>query len=282
MWSRYIFESAPHPITKESCKHLLGADQVKRLFLTVTLLIAHVAYAYEYKLQFTPSGGAQGLVVAGYQFNGASVAGDCSYHTTSSGSGRGSHGTTTYHYNTCTWDLFGNLISLTPVSSAPVAPKPISTTGTEIVYAVSGSSSTGRDTRGFGFVVTPSSHYAWQTVNGGYAVIPYAVYTITATLISDGDFSLDFDGATIASFISGYITPSPGTATVSGSSCAASVPVGSTCSVTISYDPTTIKCTSDAYGYAYTKISMSLVTDSGVTTDFTQGFTITGVPMCDD
>jgi hypothetical protein len=178
--------------------------------------------------------------------------------------------------------FFGNLISLTPVSSAPVAPQPISHTGTEIVYAISGTSSTGHDTRGFGFVSTPSSHYAWQTANGGYAVIPYAVHTITATLISDGDFPLDFDGATVASSISGYITPSAGTATVSATTCADSVPVGSTCSVTISYDPTTIKCTSDAYGYAYTKIDLSLVTDAGANTNFTQGFTITGVPMCDD
>jgi hypothetical protein len=255
---------------------------MKRLLLTLILLGAHVAYAYEYKLQFTPRGGAYGLVVAGYQFNSNTVDGNCSYYTVSAGSGRGSHGTRTNHYNTCSWDLFGNLISLTSVSSAPVAPQPISTTGTEIVYAVSGASSTGRDTRGFGFVSTPSSHYAWQTVNGGYAVIPYAVYTITATLISDGDFPLNFAGATVASYTSGYITPSPGTATVSASTCASSVPVGSTCSVTVSYNPTTIKCTSDAYGYAYTKIDLSLVTNAGANIDFTQGFTITGVPICDD
>jgi hypothetical protein len=257
---------------------------MKRIVLTLILFLlgSHAAYAYEYKLQFTPRGGAYGLVVAGYQFNSETVVGDCSYYTVSSGSGRGSHGTRTNHYNTCSWDFFGNLISLTPVSSAPVAPHPISHTGTEIVYAISGTSSTGQDTRGFGFVSTPSSHYAWQTVNGGYAVIPYAVHTITATLISDGDFPLDFDGATVASSISGYITPSAGTATVSATTCADAVPVGSTCSVTISYDPTTIKCTSDAYGYAYTKIDLSLVTDAGANSDFTQGFTITGVPMCDD
>jgi hypothetical protein len=256
---------------------------MKSLVLALFLLGAPVAYGYEFKLQFTPPGGAQGLVVAGYQFNSNAVVGNCSYYTVSGGSGRGGHGTRTNHYNTCSWDLFGNQISLTPVSSPLVAPPPISTTGTEIVYAISGSSSTGHDTRGFGFVNTPSSHYSWQTVNGGYAVIPYAVYTITATLVSDGDFPLDFDGATVASSISGsYYTPSPGTATVSGSTCASSVPVGSTCSVTVSYDPTTIKCTNSPYGYAYTKIDLSLVTDAGATIDFTQGFTITGVPICDD
>jgi hypothetical protein len=255
---------------------------MKPLLLTLVLLGAPVAYGYEFKLHFVPSGGAQGLIVAGYHFNGSTVVGNCSYYTVSAGSGRGSHGTTTYHYNTCSWDLFGNLISVTPVTTAPVAPPVISQTGTEIIYAIMGSSSTGHDTRGFGFVNTPSSHYSWQTVNGGYAVIPYTVHTITATLISDGDFPLDYDGATVASAISGYITPSPGTATVTGTTCASSVAVGSTCSVTVSYDPTTIKCTSDAYGYAYTKIDLSLVTDAGANIDFTQGFTITGVPICDD
>jgi hypothetical protein len=255
---------------------------MKRSLLTLILIGAHIAYAYEYKLQFTPQSGARGLVVAGYQFNANTVVGNCSYYTVSAGSGRGAHSTTTYHYNTCSWDLFGNLISLTPASSAPVAPPPISQTGTEIVYAVSGASSTGQDTRGFGFVSTPSSHYTWQTANGGYAVIPYAVYPITATLLSDGDFPLNFAGATVASSVSGYYTPSPGTATVSASTCGSSVPPGTTCSLTVSYDPTTIKCTGSPYGYAYTRIDLSLITDAGANIDFTEGFTITGVPICDD
>ena len=255
---------------------------MKRLLAVLSLLGAPIASAYEFKLIFTPPGGAQGLTVAGYQFNNNTVAGNCSYHTVTSGSGRGARSTTTYHYNVCSWDLFGNLISLTPVSSAPVAPAPISTNGTEIVYAISGASSTGHDTRGFGFVNTPSSHYSWQTVNGGYAVIPYAVYSVTASLISDGDLALQYDGATVASSISGYITPAPGTASVTGTTCGSAVPSGSTCSVTVSYDPTTIKCTGDAYGYAYTKIDLSLVTDAGTNTDFTLGFTVTGVPICDE
>jgi hypothetical protein len=257
---------------------------MKRLLLTLTLILlgTHIAQAYEYKLQFTPQGGAYGLVVAGYQFNGNSVFGNCSYYTVSAGSGRGSHGTKTYHYNSCTWDLFGNLISLTPEPSAPVAPQPIYQTGTEIIYAHSGSSSTGRDTRGFGFVNTPSSHYSWQTVDGAYAVIPYVVYTVTATLISDGDFPLDFDGANVTASVFGAYTPSPGTATITGTSCPSSVQVGSTCSVTVSYSPSTIKCTGSPYGYAYTRIALSLVTDAGANTDFTERFTITGVPICDE
>jgi hypothetical protein len=259
-----------------------GVNQMKCFLLSLISLCGSLAYGYEFKLHFTPPGGAQGLNVAGYRFSGSTVVGNCSYYTVSSSSGRGGHSTTTYHYNTCSWDLYGNLISLTPVATAPVAPPVISQTGTEIIYAKTGSSSTGHDTRGFGFVNTPSSHYSWQTVNGGYAVIPYAVHTITATLISDGDFALDFDGATVVASISGYITPSTGTATVSSTTCGSSVAAGSTCSVTVSYDPTTIKCTSDAYGYAYTRIDLSLITDAGANTDFTQGFTITGVPNCDD
>jgi hypothetical protein len=255
---------------------------MRRFLLTLILLTAPMAYAYEYKLQFNPPGGAYGLTVAGYEFNTDTIVGNCSYYTATAGSGRGSHGTITHHYNLCTWDLFGNLISLTPVSSPPVAPTPLSTTGTEILYAVNGASSTGRDTRGFGFVGTPSAHYSWQTVNGGYAVIPYASYTLTATLVSDGDYPLVFDAASVASSVSGTYTPSPGTVTVSSTTCPSSVPTGSACSVTVSYNPTTIKCTGSPYGYAYTRIDLSLVTDAGANTDFKEGFTVTGVPICDD
>jgi hypothetical protein len=254
---------------------------MERFLLTLTLLSAHMAYAYEYKLQFTPQGGALGLMVAGYQFNANTVVGDCSYYTVSPGSGRGSHGTRTNHYNSCTWDLFGNLISLTPVSSEPMAPPPLSQTGTEVVYAINGSSGTGRDTRGFGFVSTPSPHYSWQTANGGYAVIPYAVYTITLTLASDGEFPLTLDSASVSSWGT-YYTPAGGTATVSSTTCPSSVPAGTTCSMTISYNPTTMKCTSSPYGYGYTGIDLSLVTDAGATIDWTERFTITGMPACDD
>jgi hypothetical protein len=172
------------------------------------LLGVQVAQGYEYRLQFTPQSGALGLIVAGYQFSGKAVMGNCSYYTYTSTGGRGSHPMRINHYSTCSWDLYGNLISMTP--GVPAIPQPISINGTEIIYAISGTSSTGRDTRGFGFVSTPSSHYTWQTPSGGYALIPYAVYPITATLISDGDLPLRFAGATAVASISGTITPSPG------------------------------------------------------------------------
>ena len=255
---------------------------MKRLLSILILLAANTAFAYEYRLQFTPASGARGLVVAGYQFQNNTVVGNCSYYTVTALSGRGGRTRTTYYYNTCSWDLFGNLRSLTPVASAPVAPPVIMTTGTEIVYAVNGSSTTGIDTRGFGFVSTPSSHFTWQTPNGGYAVIPYAPIVITATLRSDGDFPLNFLGATVTPSVSGTITPSPGTATVSGTTCGASVATTTQCSVTVTYNPTTIKCTASPYGYAYTKIDLALITDAGAPADFTEGFTITGVPICND
>jgi len=252
---------------------------MRRLLLFLIVLCAQAAYGYEYKLQFTPMGGYQGLVVAGYEFNGDTIAGNCSYYVMTSGGGRGAHAIRTNHYSTCVWDVYGNLISMTP--GAPVVPQSLSQTGTEIVYAVSGSSTTGHDTRGFGFVNTPAAHFSWQTVSG-YAVIPYAAYSITATLVSDGDFALQYDGAKVLAEISGTITPSPGTAKIAATTCKSEVAVGATCSVTVSYNPTTIKCTPSPYGYAYTKIDLSLVTDAGAIGDFTETFTVTGVPICDD
>jgi hypothetical protein len=69
---------------------------------------------------------------------------------------------------------------------------------------------------------------------------------------------------------------------VSATTCTSSIARGTACSVTVNYNPKTIKCTASPYGYAYTKVSLSLVTNAGASTDFTQGFTITGVPICDD
>ena len=121
---------------------------MKGILLTLILLfIAPVASAYEYHLQFTPQSGARGLVVAGYEFAGDTVVGNCSYYTVSACSGRGCHIVTTYHYNTCTWDFYGNLLNVTP--GAPTAPAPLYQTGTEIVYATSGAELTGRGHRKF-------------------------------------------------------------------------------------------------------------------------------------
>jgi hypothetical protein len=61
-----------------------------------------------------------------------------------------------------------------------------------------------------------------------------------------------------------------------------SVPAGQFCSVTVAYNPKTITCAASPYGYAYTKVELSLVTNAGANPEFTIGFTITGVPICDD
>jgi hypothetical protein len=254
----------------------------RTLFTLIFILVANVASAYEFHLQFSAPSGARALTVIGYQFAGNTVVGNCSYYTVSSGSGRGGgyRSIKTYFNQTCTWDFSGNLLSV--ATGAPPAQSPLYTNGTEIVYAVSGSDTTGRDTGGFGFVDTPAAHYSWQTPNGAYAVIPYAPYIVSATLISDGNLALNFRGASVVAQVSGTITPSHGNAYISNTTCTGSLAPGLTCTVTVTYDPTTIACTGSPYGYAYTGIDLSLSTDSGTNTDFTQKYTVTGVPICDD
>lgn len=251
------------------------------LFALAVLSIAKVAAAYEYHLQFSAAAGARSIMVAGYYYMNSTVGGDCSYYTQGACSGRGCRPPPpVYYYDTCTWDLFGNLLNETP--GAPTPPAPLYQSGTEIVYANGFLSYTGKDTRNFGFVETPSAHYSWQSVNGGYADIPDAPYTIAATLISDGDYAVNFDGASVITQIYGTVTPSSGNASVTGNTCVGSVAPGSTCTVTVTYDPTVITCTASPYGYAYTGIDLSVITGTGSTTDFTQRFTVTGIKICDD
>jgi hypothetical protein len=251
------------------------------LFALAVFSISKVAPAYEYHLQFSAGAGARSIMVAGYYYMGSTVGGDCSYYTQGACCGRGCHPPPpVYYYDTCVWDLFGNLLSETP--GAPTAPAPLYQIGTEIVYANGFFSTTGKDTRNFGFVATPSAHYSWQTVNGAYTNFPDAPYTIAATLISDGDCSVNFDAATVTPQIYGTYTPASGNASVTGNTCVGSVAPGSTCTVTVTYDPTVITCTGSPYGYAYTGIDLSLIGNAGSTTDFTQRLTVTGVPICND
>lgn len=262
---------------------------MKRIFFVLILLcIANGASAYEYRLQFTPPAYGRILTIVGYKFSGKDVVGKCSYSVTPPCSGRGCHSTTTYYYDTCTWDLYGNLLGV--VSGAPPAQTPLYTSGTEVVYATSNIantcvpgevSTTGIDTRNFGFVATPTPHYTWQTTNGSYAVIPDAVYSVPATLLSDGDCSLAFTGAKVVTQIFGTYTTSAGSASISHNTCVNVAP-GSQCTVTVSYNPTTISCTGSPYGYAYTGIDLSPGSDAPIRPDFTERFTVTGVPICDD
>jgi hypothetical protein len=261
------------------------------LFTLIFILVANVASAYQFHLQFSAPSGARGLTVIGYRFAGKTVVGNCSYYTVSSGSGRGGgyHTTTTYFNQACTWDLYGNLLSV--AKGAPPAQSPLYTNGTEVVYAISGSetgnkefnrATTGRDTGGFGFVNTPAAHYSWETANGTYDVIPYAPYSVSVNLLSDGDLALIFGAAAVVAQVSGTITPSPGDAYISGNNCTGALPPGFTCTVTVTYDPTKIACTGSPYGYAYTGIELSLSTNAGTKTIFMQKYTVTNVPICDD
>lgn len=255
---------------------------MKRIFFALILLcVANAASAYEYRLQFTPgTAGGRTLSVAGYYFANNIVIGDCSYYVQGACSGRGCHPPPpTYYYGNCTWDLYGNLLSTT--TGAPPQPAPLYTSGTEIVYAAGFLVTTGHDTRNFGFVAIPSSHYTWQSVNGAYADIPDSPYTIQATLISDGDYALNVSGANVTPQIYGTVTPSAGNASITGNNCEDVWP-GETCTLTVTYDPTAIACTASPYGFAYTGIDLSVVSDSGANTDFTQRFTVTGVPICND
>ena len=127
----------------------------------------------------------------------------------------------------------------------------------------------------------PSEHYSWQPPSGGYADIPFATYSIPVTLRSDGDFPLGLHSATVTTSGS-YYTPSGGTAVISASTCPSSITPGSSCTLTITYYVQTVRCTTSPYGLGYTGVDMSIVTDAPVSASWTEGFTITGMPICDD
>jgi hypothetical protein len=194
------------------------------------------------------------------------VLGNCSYHVVHAGSGRGGRSSTTYYNQTCTWDLYGNL--LTVVSGAPVVPAPLSVNGTQTVYAANAQGVfTGSDSAlspFHGFVFTPGSHFTWLTPNP-YTVLSQAVYTVTTTLKSDGDMPLSVS-AVHASAVQGIVT-------VSGNTCTGQVQVGSTCAVTVTYDPTRLR--SDETGLAYDTLDISVITDAGqARADWVQSYTI--------
>jgi hypothetical protein len=206
------------------------------------------------------------LVVAGYEFNGSTVVGNCSYYTVHSGSGRGGgyHSTKTYFNQTCRWDLYGNLLSITP--GAPAVPAPHHISGTQTVYAVNVNGAyTGSDTAlapYHGFVSTPGSHYSWVTLNA-YAVLQQALHTFTATLSSDGDVPLQVSALGASALHGGAV--------VDSTTCIGEIGVGATCAVTVTYDPTHLR---SASGLAYDTLDVSMASDSGQAYDFIQSYTI--------
>jgi hypothetical protein len=227
--------------------------------------VAQVAVAYEYPLQFKPNPGFRGLVVAGYRFNGSYVVGNCSYHTVSGGSGKGGGGRSPAksYMQTCTWDMHGNLLSVTP--GAPAVPKPIATKGSQIIYAIGANGEyTGTDTKlpERGFVASPGSHYTWLTPNQN-AVLQLLVYTLTATLRSDGDVPVDISSVTVSAL--------HGIATLKHTDCNGPINVGDQCSVTLTYDSTKV---TGKNGVANDTLRIDLTSDAGEAHDFIQNVTI--------
>jgi len=252
-------------------------------------VLAPMAGAHEYPLQFTANPGYRGLVVAGYQFvtvhvSGVAapgVEGNCSYYTVSGGSGKGGGGgqKTTHYYQTCTWDMQGNLVSTTPQNSPVLVPHPLytvpatETTGMQVIYAVDAAGDvTGTDSRQpeRGFVNTQGAHFTWLTPMNN-AVVDDAVRTIVTTLKSDGDSPV-----TISAVSPGALN---GSLTLKSTTCLATggkpelVAVGKTCTVTVTYDPTKITVPAAAQ-YLYDTIHINITSDAGASHNFIQNFTI--------
>ena len=224
------------------------------------LCLASPAAAFEYPLQFTPLSGAQGLVVAGYTFDGPNVVGNCSYHITRSSGGRGGHTITTYFNQTCTWDRGGTLVS--EVSGAPNLPNPLSTVGGVTTYAIDTNGEyTGYDAnRNVGFINRLSPQYVFNTASGGFLFLQkQKPVSITLSVQSVGDYPLQVSGVTTAS---GAIIK------MTSNGCV-NVPVGGACAVVLQYDPTNIVKGDNPYTY-YDHISVSLTSNSGLAYTFTE------------
>ena len=265
-------------------------------------LLTLSAFGYEYHLQNTLSTGRTGTAI-GESFNAdGTVSGSLNYFHQSCVSR--TCGPKTYYCGTATWDAQGNLLndSLTgnpatdPTNGSTACPvtetvlyvtsaaTPAGTPpNTEQVYAVSGLSRTGRDTRGFGYVDVPASHYTWQTVNGGYIVQSDAPFTFDVVVANDGDLPLNITSTVTQVIVSGYYTNGTGTVTsVTGDCLSGPTSPGSICTLSAAFDPTTIHCTGSPYGYGYNVLTLALASDAGNLPDWDTHFTITGVPMCND
>ncbi len=235
------------------------------LLKTVAILVGltPAAVAYEYPLQFTAAAGARGLVVAGYQIAGTAVTGTCSYYTVSSGSGKGGgyRTTTTYHNQTCTWDLTGNLVSV--VAGAPATPPFLYIDGTKTVYAFNGTSKAGSDSAlapNHGFVDTPSPHYTWAPFT---APTGPAAQNVALTLISDGDMPLDITAVSETTALA--------RSQMVATTCVAVLAPGSSCLIAIHYDPSRL-----AYptGLMYDTLTVTVDSNSTQTAEFSSRFTI--------
>jgi hypothetical protein len=230
----------------------------------VCTLSTSAAQAYEYPLWFTPAGDYKDLVVAGYQIAGKTVVGNCSYTQITSGSGRDPRTYYTPIPQTCTWDLYGDLLGT--VAGEPVAPAPVGTNGTQTIYAAkSGKLYTGSDSvlATGGFVFTYGSHYVWLTSNA-YMVLPQVPYTFTVTLSSNGDIPLTVTAVRATTKLAGAKV------TLNSTTCTGAIPVGGTCDITVTYNDLRVTSTS---GLAYDTLTIHVISNAGVTDEFVQSYT---------
>jgi hypothetical protein len=264
-------ETAVKAAEHKRLKVITGEEaMMKRLIgvLAFCLLgVAQVAMAYEFPLQFKANPGYRGLVVAGYYFQGTNVVGTCSYFTVSgggSGKGGGARGKVKSYAQTCTWDLHGNLLSMTP--GAPQAPTPVATKGDQIIYAIDPVSGdyTGTDKKlpERGFVNSPGPHYTWVTLNNTAPLLGSIAYTLTVTLKSDGDAAVDISKVKVSAL--------KGDAKLKSTNCEAAIDVGKTCSVTLTYDPTKVTGIDEVTD----TLRVDLTSNAGGASDFIQNFII--------
>jgi hypothetical protein len=247
---------------------------MRKTTILAAALLAASADAHEYQLQYTPNYGARGVTVAGYAFNGNSVVGNCSYYTVTSGSGRGGgyRSTTTYYNHTCTWDLYGNLLSM--AQGSPAAPTPLSTGGGLTIYAQdTAGDTTGVDTANgnIGFVNSISAQYSWITPSGGTVLLSsQKPVLITVKLHSDGDVPLQISKVEPAARLAKI--------SVRTTNCErAPVSPGSNCAIVMFYDPRGLPPGDDPYT-AYDALTVGIVSNSGQAPDFSESIEVPVAP----
>lgn len=279
--------------------------------LFINLFLPCPSKAYEYHLQFSPPtptiGGTnyRNIVVIGETFNANGTISGVASYAQQQCSGRYC-GPLSYHYEIATWDSLGNLLTLTVLTSAPAAQPILSTVGTEQIYALNGPAKIGHDTRGFGFIDYPASHYVWTTdiveyvcglyycldyvtqPNGGYQTVNWTPpTTFLVQLTSDGDLPLNITGTVDQVTISGCCTVGVGRVTsVTGPCLTAPLPPGQNCQLSVTFDASTITAPTST-GYGYNVLTLELVSDAGASpTNALPGwsthFTVAGIPLPPD
>lgn len=211
----------------------------------------------------------------------------------------------TNHDWTGTWDLGGNLLSTTQVAWTPQSqigtgssntPVP-ARTNNELIYAqgvlANGNTvTTGEDTALYGYVDTVQSHYVWsqttvppENVSGHFYIPRTPPFVFSVSLTSDGDLPLNITSTILQVTVSGGYTNGTGTASYQpqpGDCLSGPVAPGTSCSIQIGFDPSTIISSGSPYGYAYNNLFLALASDAGNLPDWTVSFTISGFTPPDE